>query len=134
MHPVPGEGFEPPAFGLQNRCTTAVLTRLSTDNKSLFGDPFNWADVASGGMPRFQPGAICAIAPFPKPAMLELWMEAGHWLFAFRSPRILSACHEMRREPLFSAFPIRRRVWAANERRKVSWFFQERRTSLPRLS
>ncbi len=24
---VPGEGFEPPAFGLQNRCTTAVLTR-----------------------------------------------------------------------------------------------------------
>src|SRR5579875_4111667 len=24
---MPGEGFEPPAFGLQNRCTTAVLTR-----------------------------------------------------------------------------------------------------------
>lgn len=24
---VPGEGFEPPAFGLQNRCTTTVLTR-----------------------------------------------------------------------------------------------------------
>jgi hypothetical protein len=24
---VPGEGFEPPTFGLQNRCTTAVLTR-----------------------------------------------------------------------------------------------------------
>ena len=24
---VPGEGIEPPAFGLQNRCTTAVLTR-----------------------------------------------------------------------------------------------------------
>ena len=24
---LPGEGFEPPAFGLQNRCTTAVLTR-----------------------------------------------------------------------------------------------------------
>ena len=25
---VPGEGFEPPTFGLQNRCTTTVLTRL----------------------------------------------------------------------------------------------------------
>jgi hypothetical protein len=24
---MPGEGIEPPAFGLQNRCTTAVLTR-----------------------------------------------------------------------------------------------------------
>src|SRR3546814_6712354 len=24
---VPGEGIEPPTFGLQNRCTTAVLTR-----------------------------------------------------------------------------------------------------------
>jgi hypothetical protein len=26
-HMVPGEGFEPPTFGLQNRCTTTVLTR-----------------------------------------------------------------------------------------------------------
>ena len=26
-NPVPGEGFEPPTFGLQNRCTTTVLTR-----------------------------------------------------------------------------------------------------------
>ncbi len=25
---VPGEGLEPPTFGLQNRCTAAVLTRL----------------------------------------------------------------------------------------------------------
>ena len=24
---MPGEGFEPPTFGLQNRCTTTVLTR-----------------------------------------------------------------------------------------------------------
>ncbi len=24
---LPGEGFEPPTFGLQNRCTTTVLTR-----------------------------------------------------------------------------------------------------------
>src|SRR5262245_33575312 len=28
MGVVPGEGFEPPTFGLQNRCTTTVLTRL----------------------------------------------------------------------------------------------------------
>ena len=27
---VPGEGFEPPAFGLQNRCTTTVLTRRNS--------------------------------------------------------------------------------------------------------
>src|SRR6266478_4901274 len=27
---VPGEGFEPPTFGLQNRCTAAVLTRRPT--------------------------------------------------------------------------------------------------------
>jgi hypothetical protein len=26
---VPGEGFEPPTFGLQNRCTATVLTRRS---------------------------------------------------------------------------------------------------------
>ncbi len=26
---VPGEGFEPPTFGLQNRCTATVLTRQS---------------------------------------------------------------------------------------------------------
>ena len=28
---VPGEGFEPPTFGLQNRCTTTVLTRQIND-------------------------------------------------------------------------------------------------------
>jgi hypothetical protein len=26
--PVPGKGFEPLAFGLQNRCSTTELTRL----------------------------------------------------------------------------------------------------------
>ncbi len=26
---VPDEGIEPPTFGLQNRCTTAVLIRLA---------------------------------------------------------------------------------------------------------
>ena len=30
---VPGEGFEPPAFGLQNRCSTAELTRLARLSK-----------------------------------------------------------------------------------------------------
>ena len=28
---MPGEGFEPPTFGLQNRCTTTVLTRHFKD-------------------------------------------------------------------------------------------------------
>jgi hypothetical protein len=32
---MPGEGFEPPTFGLQNRCTTTVLTRLLSEA----GDP-----------------------------------------------------------------------------------------------
>ena len=29
---VPGEGFELPTFGLQNRCSTTELTRLSPEN------------------------------------------------------------------------------------------------------
>jgi hypothetical protein len=29
---VPGEGFEPPTFGLQNRCTATVLTRPASLN------------------------------------------------------------------------------------------------------
>jgi hypothetical protein len=36
---MPGEGFEPPAFGLQNRCTTTVLTRRAwshTINRIVF--------------------------------------------------------------------------------------------------
>jgi hypothetical protein len=28
---VPAEGFEPPTYGLQNRCTTTVLSRQSND-------------------------------------------------------------------------------------------------------
>jgi hypothetical protein len=31
---VPGEGFEPPTFGLQNRCTAAVLTRQNQPRKA----------------------------------------------------------------------------------------------------
>jgi hypothetical protein len=34
---VPGEGFEPPTFGLQNRCTTTVLTRLKSVFQYLIG-------------------------------------------------------------------------------------------------
>lgn len=36
MGMVPGEGFEPPAFGLQNRCTTTVLTRHYSTAAILF--------------------------------------------------------------------------------------------------
>ena len=37
---VPGEGFEPPTFGLQNRCTTTVLTRLITSPRAkTLGNP-----------------------------------------------------------------------------------------------
>ena len=34
---VPGKGFEPLTFGLQNRCTTAVLTRQLVDLAALSG-------------------------------------------------------------------------------------------------
>jgi hypothetical protein len=31
---VPAEGFEPPTYGLQNRCTTTVLSRHLCDRTS----------------------------------------------------------------------------------------------------
>jgi hypothetical protein len=34
---VPAEGFEPPTFGLQNRCTTTVLSRLKGKTRTRFG-------------------------------------------------------------------------------------------------
>jgi hypothetical protein len=40
MLPVPGEGLEPPTFGLQNRCTTTVLTRREARQQpKTFGKP-----------------------------------------------------------------------------------------------
>jgi hypothetical protein len=33
---VPAEGFEPPTFGLQNRCTTTVLSRRLHFESGLF--------------------------------------------------------------------------------------------------
>ena len=32
---VPAEGFEPPTYGLQNRCTTTVLSRHGKDDVDL---------------------------------------------------------------------------------------------------
>jgi hypothetical protein len=32
---VPAEGIEPPTFGLQNRCSTAELSRHGVSNQSL---------------------------------------------------------------------------------------------------
>ena len=56
---VPGKGFEPLTFGLQNRCTTTVLTRLSkhfnTINEAPRADivdlPPNCHRMASGAGP-----------------------------------------------------------------------------------
>jgi hypothetical protein len=31
---LPAEGFEPPTYGLQNRCTTTVLSRRGCDRAS----------------------------------------------------------------------------------------------------
>jgi hypothetical protein len=39
---VPAEGFEPPTYGLQNRCTTTVLSRQSARD-------YNRAGGAAGG-------------------------------------------------------------------------------------
>ena len=33
---VPAEGIEPPTFGLQNRCSTAELSRPSVANTTFF--------------------------------------------------------------------------------------------------
>ncbi len=38
---VPGEGFEPPTFGLQNRCTTPVLTRRPKEYRPM-GVSLQW--------------------------------------------------------------------------------------------
>jgi hypothetical protein len=35
---VPGAGFEPATFGLQNRCTTTVLTRPKASRFSRLSD------------------------------------------------------------------------------------------------
>jgi hypothetical protein len=47
---VPGEGFEPPSFGLQNRCTTTVLTRPRLDGASYQSLP-----IAAKFDPRYTP-------------------------------------------------------------------------------
>ena len=69
---MPGEGFEPPTFGLQNRCTTTVLTRLKareeikinrtppvaaslgtiSDFPEMYPDVLNFADLLSQECPR----------------------------------------------------------------------------------
>jgi hypothetical protein len=57
---VPGEGFEPPTFGLQNRCTTTVLTRQAADINHLSATrstdpensvPFSYASNAVSHIP-----------------------------------------------------------------------------------
>jgi hypothetical protein len=57
--PVPGEGFEPPTFGLQNRCTAAVLTRQPY--------PISW--VVAVLCKAHKPGIGTRLAPFPRRAV-----------------------------------------------------------------
>src|ERR1700733_14650951 len=61
---VPGEGFEPPTFGLQNRCTTTVLTRQKIDQcfcpNSM--DPTSLGALRHSRLTRFLvPSAIVAL-------------------------------------------------------------------------
>jgi hypothetical protein len=43
---VPGEGFEPPACGLQNRCSTTELTRQINDLALAYST--NWHRIGTG--------------------------------------------------------------------------------------
>src|SRR6185437_8770435 len=45
---VPGEGLEPPTFGLQNRCTTAVLTRPGVSYRKAAGSVEPFAEHETG--------------------------------------------------------------------------------------
>ena len=45
--PVPGEGIEPPTNGLQNRCSTAELSRLGLTAISVANRP----QAAPNGLP-----------------------------------------------------------------------------------
>jgi hypothetical protein len=61
---VPGEGIEPPTFGLQNRCSTAELTRhikgLALER------PDNWAPLDPiGTQSAFYSPAAAAAASSP---------------------------------------------------------------------
>jgi hypothetical protein len=52
---VPAEGFEPPTYGLQNRCTTTVLSRHFNDLHA-----FTLSSVSAG---------VSSVAYFATPAL-----------------------------------------------------------------
>src|SRR3954466_3305582 len=59
---LPGEGIEPPTFGLQNRCTTAVLTRPAL----IFPDfPCRSTGVQRRPIPRRSTQAVLPMPPKP---------------------------------------------------------------------
>src|SRR6202034_1982622 len=45
LNGLPAEGFEPPTYGLQNRCTTTVLSRQGAGRRSTDGGPGGVADA-----------------------------------------------------------------------------------------
>jgi hypothetical protein len=80
---VPGEGLEPPTFGLQNRCTTAVLTRPSRGHlpqrhrhddrlHEIVSLPYGLQRIPGGGAAQLHPRASFRTAVdalrFPSPA------------------------------------------------------------------
>ena len=71
---VPGEGIEPPAFGLQNRCTTAVLTRHI---QRFIGCSRSSVDCLSTSLPPRLPAQIDA-------TLLLLQLRAGGIKLAIR--------------------------------------------------
>src|SRR5262249_39127954 len=64
---VPGEGFEPPTFGLQNRCTATVLTRLF--NNLVPSRPSTNRELAPDWHPTFRVSAFWHPGPrrWPRP-------------------------------------------------------------------
>jgi hypothetical protein len=64
---VPAEGFEPPTYGLQNRCTTTVLSRHFEDTASGPLTAYSTA-AGSGAIKRLPERQRDAAIPLGQPA------------------------------------------------------------------
>jgi fatty-acyl-CoA synthase len=71
---MPAEGFEPPTYGLQNRCTTTVLSRHFDGTRTRFGAPRAFYRARRLGNQHFSAGAtgLGPISGQKAPATAEL--------------------------------------------------------------
>src|SRR5258708_29435313 len=74
---VPAEGFEPPTYGLQNRCTTTVLSRHFKDVRGQYPPP-----PTTTFLPRLPPRQppVCLLREHAPPAkwVAPLWAPENH--------------------------------------------------------